>query len=199
MPLFRGIFLIFFLCVLVPASKAFTLRNGDVLLQPLHCYVCNLIEAQTESPYSHIGIVVLDKDEVFVLEAFQTVRLIPLDEFLAKTQKGEKVKVVRHRILEEEELKNLIFFAKPILGNPYDGHFLFDNYIDGKKAYYCSELVYEALKNFTNFLPEPLPMPFDIFPEAWDRHFKGDTPRGELGIAPVSFENEIFFETLGTL
>lgn len=200
MPFFRGVFLVIFLSIYVaPATHAFTLKSGDVLLQPLHCYLCNLIEAQTNSSYSHVGIVVSDEKKLYVLEAWQTVRLTPLDEFLQKTQKGEKIKVLRHRLLAEKNLRDLISFAEPILGNPYDSDFLFDNYIDGKKAYYCSELVYEALKIFTDFLPSPLPMPFDIFPEAWDRYFGGKTPRGELGIAPANFEDETFFKTLGTL
>src|SRR5690606_9179550 len=115
---FRGIFLLFFLCLLTSKAKAHTLKNGDVLLQPLHCYLCNLIEAQTNSPYSHIGIVIQSEQKVYVLEAWQTVRLTPLDEFLAKTQKGQKVKVLRHRFLTQEELEYLIDFARPILGNP---------------------------------------------------------------------------------
>ena len=72
------------------------LRSGDILLQPLHCWACNLIEAETESEFSHIGVVTkVENGEVFVGEAFTKVREVTLEEFNSKTQKGLKLKVMR--------------------------------------------------------------------------------------------------------
>ena len=55
---------------------ALDLRPGDILLQPLHCRLCNLIEAQTDSIFSHIGIVINEKSDV--AEAFSKVRKVTL-------------------------------------------------------------------------------------------------------------------------
>ena len=68
------------------------LKTGDVLLQPLHCWTCSLIEAQENSIYSHIGIYLNADGEDYVLEAWHEVKLTPLDEYLARTQKGRKRK-----------------------------------------------------------------------------------------------------------
>ena len=39
-------------------------------------------------------------------------------------------------------------------------------------------------------------MLFDENPEAWDRYFRGNTPRGELGISPEDFNQSLDFEEI---
>lgn len=178
---------------------ALELKKGDLLLQSLRCYVCNLIEAETNSPYSHIGIVLFKNNKPYVLEAFSNVAIVPLKEFLSKSKKNITVKVLRHKALRDSEYYGLNAFAQNIEGNPYNKSYRFNNYINGKKSYYCSELVYEYLKEITNFIPHPTPMPFKINPDLWDKHFQGDTPRGELGISPEDFNDETYFDVIGYL
>lgn len=198
MPFIRGILL--FITLLGPkVIFGHELKTGDVLLQPLHCWVCSLIEAETHSPYSHMGIVIKEGSETFVLEAWQEVKLSTLDEFLSKTEKNLKVKILRHKILRPFELEKIKALSKPLIGHPYDDNFLFDNYLNGKKAYYCSELIYEVLSRLTNFIPASRPMTFNQNTFYWDKYFNGTTPHGELGISPAHFDDETYFNTLGEI
>jgi adenylate kinase family enzyme len=55
------------------------------LLQPLKCWACSLIEAEEETIYSHVGVVVATSPEVMVAEAFSMVRKLSLNEYNQKT------------------------------------------------------------------------------------------------------------------
>lgn len=46
------------------------LQTGDILLQPLYCRLCELIESEEQSIYSHMGLVIQRESETFVLESF---------------------------------------------------------------------------------------------------------------------------------
>lgn len=163
---------------------------GDILLQPLHCHACNLIEAQTKSPYSHIGVIIDKRDGVYIVaEAFGAVRAISMSEFLSKTQKSLEVEVLRPHYVSSELAYN---YYKLFDGLPYDSKFLW-----GDDEIYCSELV-QKLFSVSNMLsPKPIPMLYDINPELWDRFFRGDTPSGKLGVSPVAFKNSNLYIEMG--
>jgi len=118
-------------------------ESGDFLFLDLDCGgLCDAIEAVTEGAggrdFSHLGMVHLKNDSVFVLEAMgNSVRLTPLKTFLSYTKKP-----ALHARLKPE-FRHLIpdaaKFGLAQLGKPYDDAFLPDN---GK--YYCSELIYDA-------------------------------------------------------
>jgi len=184
-------------------SFAFELRTGDVLLQPLKCWSCSLIEQQEQSEYAHIGMVINFSGQTFVAEAFGKVKIVPLKDFLSKTAKGKKVKVRRadyHFLAFEPVQLALINKTLEYVGNPYDSAFLWNNEINGVEALYCSELVYKVLAHYIPFsLLRPKEMLFDVNPEMWDRYFRGNTPRGQLGISPEDFNQSYDFYTLGEL
>lgn len=186
----------FIILILIATSSLFALKlkAGDILLQPLHCRLCNLIEAQTDSIYSHIGIVINDDSDV--AEAFIKVRKVNLSEFLSKTQKRLKVKVLRPKFLVgniENEYMNRFDNMS------YDSEFLWDNYDDKGERIYCSELVYKLLALYSNDIPEPLPMKYDINTDLWYKFFKGNIPFNKLGISPGMFDDENRFELIGEL
>ena len=79
------------------AQTPLVLRVGDVLLQPLKCWACSLIEAEEETIYSHIGVVLALSPEIVVGEAFGKVRKLSLAAFNAKTEPGQKLTVIRFR------------------------------------------------------------------------------------------------------
>ncbi len=168
---------------------AFKFKVGDLLLQPLHCRLCNLIEGETNSEYSHIGIVLQTHPKVYVGEAFQKVRAVTLNEFLKKTQKHHKVRVVRpngdFRYLKKA-------FRQKYEGKPYDAGFLW-----GDESLYCSELTWKLLRHFTRVLPQPKPMTFEYKRREWYSYFKGKIPDAQIGIAPADFER--FFKAVGEL
>lgn len=184
-------------------SFSFELHTGDILLQPLKCWSCSLIEAQEESEYAHIGMAIKINDEIFVAEAYGKVKLIPLAEFLKKTAKGKKVKVKRadYHFLEFSTVQTaLINKTLSYVGNPYDAQFLWNNFVGSNEALYCSELVYKVLAHVIPFSDlAPKPMLFDVNPDLWDRYFQGNTPRGQLGISPEDFNSSADFYTVGEL
>ena len=170
------------------------LRPGDILLQPLHCRLCNLIEAQTKSIYSHIGVVINNESDV--AEAYVRVRKVSLDVFLSKTQKRQKVKVLRPKFdvvgIEEE-------FLNKYNNKSYDSDFLWDNFDEKGERIYCSELVYKLLALYSNQIPQPRPMKYDINTDLWYKFFKGNIPFNKLGISPQMFDDVELFELIGEL
>lgn len=186
--------LIILTLIVTSSLFALKLKAGDILLQPLHCRLCNLIEAQTESIYSHIGIVINDKSDV--AEAYTKVRKITLTEYLAKTQKRQKVKVLRPKFeVGNIEKDYLVRFDN----RSYDSEFLWDNFDEKGERIYCSELVYKLLALYSSDIPEPLPMKYDINTDLWYKFFKGNIPFNKLGISPSMFDDEDRFELIGEI
>ena len=69
------------LIILFFSLSSFALEVGDLILQPLHCSLCSAIEQETDSIYSHIGIII-QKKPLLVAEAFEKVRIVSIKEFL---------------------------------------------------------------------------------------------------------------------
>ncbi len=181
------IYYILALIIILPALGS-EIKTGDILLQPLDCWACRLIENEENSRFSHIGIAVREGEEVFVYEAYGKVQKVSLETFKKKTAKGKKLVVKRLVDHASLDFRALIVKLNKYLNYPYDKMFLWDNFIAGKEALYCSELVYKALLgNIDLYDLAPKKMHFDYKPELWDRYFRGQTPRGKLGISPEDF------------
>ncbi len=166
------------------------LKVGDILLQPLHCYACNLIEAQTQSEYSHIGVVIKkENQEVFVAEAFGKVKVVSFDEFNKKTQKGLRIEVLRPRYVHSEIYAT---YREHFDSKPYDSNFLWSD-----DKIYCSELVQKLFHQLNMTVPKAKPMTFDINRALWDKYFRGNTPEGHLGISPADFKTSNLYKELG--
>lgn len=196
-------FKLFTIILIIACSQsafAHGLQTGDVLLQPLDCWSCSLIEAQEESIYSHIGVYLNIDGEDYVVEAYGSVRLVTLNEFMHKTQKNSSVRVKRYvnsNSIEKETFKKVLL---SFVGLPYDRYFLWNNSIDGKEAIYCSELVYKTYIYFAQFSDlSTKVMKFDVNPLLWDRYFRDQTPRGKLGISPADFDTSKDFITMSEI
>jgi hypothetical protein len=174
---------------------ALSYQSGDVILQPLDCYSCNLIEAQENSIYSHMGIIIEKNKEIFVAESLGQVKLTPIKEFIERTQKGQKNLILRHK---DFQIGYHISFIKRKFheyeGMPFDSKFLWDD-----ENLYCSEFVWKLLNDLDFSLPQPKIMLFDINAESWDRYFQNQTPRGELGISPEDFAKSEDFDVIEEL
>ena len=182
------------LLIFVYSESIQALETGDIILQPLKCWSCSLIEAQENSRFSHMGMAIVENGEVFVLEAYGKVQLKKLSDFLAKTQSDEKIQVRRFPHLSKAQKIKISELSRNLIGNAYDAEFLWDNFDQDKEKLYCSELVYKILDQVIKLDDlEPKVMLFDINPELWDRFFKGETPRGHLGISPADFEHSLDF------
>ncbi len=184
-------------------------QTGDILLQPLYCRLCELIESEEQSIYSHMGLVIERETETFVIESFGSgVKVVTLAEFNKKTQKGQKLRHLRFkdpvvaRYLSEvtQTLRLLLHFKKKYEGLKYDGHFLWDNVDEnGKEKLYCSELVVKLLNQILVWNYPIKRMHFSRNVAEWDRHFGGTTPRDEWGNSPADFEKSKEFIHLGDI
>jgi hypothetical protein len=125
-----------------PSSKQpqVPVKTGDVVLQASRSRQSALIRQASESPYSHVGIVEVARDGVFVLEAVQPVSRTPWKRWRARGT-GGKVTVLRAKGLEASVLSRVVAEAKRELGKPYDALFRWD-----EEALYCSELVAKAFE-----------------------------------------------------
>lgn len=182
-------------------AYCFELKEGDILLQPLNCWSCHLIEDQEKSRFSHMAIVVKEGGELKVFEALEEVRVISLKKFKQRTSQGEKILVRRFRpgndFLPDENFYKEIRKYK---GLSYDHDFRWNNFDKKGEKIYCSELVYKIYSSlgYLNFTEAKI-MEFDVNPREWDEYFNGDTPRGELGISPEDFNLSKDFENIGEL
>ena len=189
-------FLLALLGLLTIPAIAATLRPGDVILQPMRCYLCRMIEIHEQSDFSHMGVVIEVGDETWVGESLGTVKMVKLAEFLAKGDQTRAHLIVRPREAVTFALKEAI---APLLGAEYDHDFRWDNLgRDGREALYCSELVAKLLNQF---LLEDLPtkqMNYTENRDYWERYFRGNVPDGLPGNSPADFEKSSQLKRLGT-
>ena len=109
-------------------------REGDVIFQTSQSKQSPLIQLATRSKISHCGVIVMRSGKPYVLETLGTLRLTPLDGFVARG-KGAKY------WLKRPDKENINIRYSHYLGKPYDVAFRLDN-----DVYYCSELVYDIYK-----------------------------------------------------
>lgn len=196
----------FFISSLLSQAGVTDLKVGDVLLQPLKCWACSLIEAEEETIYSHVGVVVATEPEVMVAEAFSKVRKISLTEFDQKTEPGQKLMVLRFRrddLVEEfqksqTELMNL--FSRDFEGLLYDHDFRWNNFDDkGNEKLYCSELVSKLFQAFVGIELPIKRMHFEQNRESWMTYFRGNIPDQMWGNSPADIHRSDLFYEVGEL
>lgn len=195
----------FFLTQLRPVW-AISLQVGDLLLQPLNCRTCTLIEEEEETIYSHIGVVLQVHPAVIVGEAFGSVRQLSLAEFDRKTERGQRLMVLRFRNdrLSEDfqklapEFKSL--FEAEFQGAPYDSEFRWHNFDEnGIEKLYCSELITKLFQAFLRLETPVKRMHFRRNREQWLIYFNGNIPDNQWGNSPADFERSDMFYQLGEL
>jgi hypothetical protein len=198
---------LFVFCALFLSQSAqshISLQVGDLLLQPLNCWSCSLIESEEGTIYSHMGLVI-SVDPVLVAESISAVHAIPLKSFAAKTEKGQRLTVMRiknRRALLKfknsgvELRRQFIRFA----GKRFDGEFLWNNTDEnGDELLYCSEFITKLL---TSFLEMEMPMKRMHFEKNrldWEEYFNGKVPDGEWGNSPSDYYRSELFEVVGEL
>lgn len=175
------------------------LRNGDLIFQEA-CPIDsgNPIKQVTSSienyQFTHVGIVYIDKnDSIFVLEATTPrVALTPLHEYLYPSESKNCYPVsVVGRLREEYQplIPKALGIGLTLVGKDYDYGFVL-----GNDKYYCSELIYEILKQ-ANGGKEIFPLNIMTFKsqdtnetaKGWIEHFEKHglpIPEGEDGINP---------------
>lgn len=125
---------------LLTLSTAFAraeFQSGDMIFQTSNSNQSTAIMWATSSRYSHVGIIEVARDGVYVLEAIQPVSRTRLERWIQRGKNGGYL-VMRDPRVGEREQKAIISAAKSLLGRPYDLYFTAQ---DGGRAIYCSELV----------------------------------------------------------
>lgn len=188
--------LLFIVSLLISfAASAVELKVGDILLQPLNCWSCSLIEMEENTIYSHAGIVVAVAPEVLVAEALNKVRVLPLKTFHARTRPGGKLSVQR---LTNEDAVDYLQANQPKLmqmyqdwfhGSDYDHDFLWNNMdANGVEKFYCTEFITKLIQGFLGIELPTKDMHFERNRDQWMRFFKGNPPDGKRGNSPGDFE-----------
>ncbi len=184
------------------------LKNGDLLFQvnassALSDAIAASTTARTNITYTHVGIVCIENDSVFVIEATTPcVVRTPLDSFLNNSAfvNGKPLVAVarlKSRVSKHVDLNGIVQKASSYIGCPYDYVYAADN-----NAYYCSELVYVC---YTDKRQKPvfntIAMTFkegDHDSSYWIAHFAAynvPIPEGEQGSNPqqLSQSEKIYF------
>lgn len=184
------------------------LQNGDLIFESVgKSAAAKAIDAATahanEESFSHIAIIEVAKDGVYVIEAASEngVQRITLDEFLAEATHDESGNpaVTVMRLNRKYDTAAFIANAKQYIGEPYDHYFMPDN---GRM--YCSELVYESYRD-KNGNPIFIARPMNFraadgsMPEYWVELFESlgePIPQGVLGTNPNDMAHEPILERL---
>jgi|GEM_PF-100567 len=116
-------------------------KEGDIVGHTSSADYLGLLRNITESPYTHVGILVEEEGEIKVLEAVGSGVMI--NEFSSFKYRGEggKFTVLRVKPEFKDSLFKVIEIARSFIGTDYDDKFEPD---DGR--IYCSELIYKAFK-----------------------------------------------------
>ena len=185
------------------------LQSGDVLLLSLNCIECRMIESETDSPFSHSGIVLIDQfGRVRVAQALTTVHDIPFEKFISNITRGTAVHVYRPKQFagwsqNEKELNAAVFYNlyyKKYRGLFFDSRFIWDNFDEkGNELLYCSEFIAKFLDNFLTEKTVPHIISYEKNWDYWYKLFRGDVPVGEVGNGPASFSRDQRFEFKGTI
>ena len=196
------------LCTLLLSTGllALELKVGDILLQPLSCWSCSLIEAQERSIYSHVGMVIETYPEVKVAEALGKVRTLSLSEYNARTEKGARLSVRRLRredaveFLETHKREFQQYYQNQFLGLEYDHDFLWNNLDQhGLEKLYCSEFISKMYQGFLKIEIPVKRMKFDTNRDEWIKYFRGNPPDNEWGNSPATIEKSDLFYEVGEL
>jgi len=116
-------------------------QEGDIIFQTSQSAQSVAIQRATNSPYSHMGIILFQDGKPFVFEAVATVRYTPMAKWIARGRGGHFV-LKRHSqalsLMTAENISLLHKAARSFKGKPYDLTFEWSD-----QRIYCSELVWK--------------------------------------------------------
>jgi hypothetical protein len=183
------------------------LKTGDLIFQSMTCGpLCEAINEVTEgyqgNDFSHLGMIYIKNDSVFVIEASgNAVKITPFETF--KTYTNSEMFIGRLKRKFRKYIPNAISFSLQQIGIPYDDEYVYNN---GK--YYCSELIFDAfLHSYEKPLFDLQPMTFkspktnDYF-EVWAAYYKNlnmEIPEGQLGCNPGGISTSNKLRIIGTI
>lgn len=179
---------------------------GDLILTTYRpCRVCEVIEDETGTPYSHIGIVVkVSKTEILVADSLSEVKTWTLDEFVERSSLA-----VLYRFKSDDVFINKRHFEAQLFttyenhykGLLYDTYFSWDNVNEnGEELLYCSEFIVKLLNRFLKVPIKTKKMNYTKNYSFWVNYFgKVPIPQGEPGMNPGALSKLDLFKQIKIL
>ena len=205
-------FLFIFLTIFTIPTFALTindLQTGDVVLLSLKCIECRVIESETNSLFSHSGVVVVDEQgRKRIAQSIGNVALFSYADFTGNITPGTYVHVYRAREFSKLSEHKIAMLEKSMLetfnekyrGAPFDSKYIWNNFnAKGVELLYCSEFIAKFLDNFLSQKTQLKVISYNKHYDYWTKYFKGVVPENELGNSPASFSRDHRFEFIGTI
>ncbi|MBR8537729.1 hypothetical protein KDU71_19315 [Carboxylicivirga sediminis] len=188
-----------------PAIENNHYQSGDILFRGyLNSTLSQAIDAVTqtgkEHHYTHMGLVEVDRDTVWVLHAAPGKGVCKelLEDFCLSDSDSVVVGHYRVKGLNTESVDTALAFANKQLGQPYNYSYILED-----EGFYCSEFVYEAFAFDSLFKLNPMtfidPQTGD-FHRGWIKHYNElgiAVPEGEIGCNPNGMAANQRLEFLG--
>jgi len=124
-----------------PVPAGLQVKEGDLVFQRSQSGQSKAVALATGSPYTHMGVVLVQDGQPVVLEAVQPVKMTPLARWIARGDGGRVVvKRLRDadRVLTGDVRDRMHRLGAAWLGRPYDLQFRWDD-----ERLYCSDLAYK--------------------------------------------------------
>src|SRR5574344_2432454 len=156
--------------------------------------VNNSTKKDFEFSFSHVAIIKIENDSIFVLEATPD-KGVTKTSFLDFYNNSKHITVGRLKSKYNTIIKKSLENIEKLIGKEYDNYFDADN-----DKYYCSELIQQNfLDNNGNHIFEPIKMTFknssdNANNDFWEKYFEklnSDIPEGKNGSNPNSIYNSI--------
>lgn len=187
MRIFNVLCLFFLQGFFANSVKSESFRPGDILLAPMNCYLCKLIEGETNSDYSHLFVYIGEGRFAHALSKVEYVYLSTIKKIVDNTRPMALVRHTSSAGFDPNILRST--FETKFNNLPYDKDFLwFNKDRFGRSKLYCSEFVLKLLNESFHLNLSPIPMTYDYQPEQWDSYFQSEAPRGLPGVSPSFFE-----------
>ena len=186
----KSIFLFFLLFPTLCGAENYKPKEGDIVFHTSQSSQSAAVQSATASPYSHMGIVLFQKTQPYVLEAVQPVKFTPLAQWLARGKHGDFVIKRIKSPLNAAAVEKLHVYAQQYVGKSYDLTFEWSD-----EKIYCSELVWKLYKQALGVELAPLATlgSFNLTTPAVQQKLKerygAKIPLAEPVIAPVAIFN----------
>lgn len=175
-------------------------QNGDIIFQTSKSEQSKAIQIATNSKYSHMGIIYMQKNKFYVYEAVQPVKLTPLNDWINRGKNSHYVvKRLKYseKLLTDKHLAKMRTVGERFSGKDYDLYF---EWTDSR--IYCSELVWKIYKEAIGIEIGKLEMLGDFIltdkavKEKLKERYGDNIPKNELVISPASMFNSDLLITI---
>lgn len=144
----------YILAINIALATEYQPQDGDIIFQTSNSSQSKIIQAVTQSPYSHVGIITIREGRPYVYEAIKTVQFTTLDSWIDRGNNDQYTVLRSKEPLSTAQLKKMQSVGQNYKGLSYDLPF---QWSDDKM--YCSELVWKIYEHGAGItLAEPREM-----------------------------------------